>query len=166
MLDKFHRLSFQSHKNNIHKVVRFVEDLSDYYNINNNYFGNILTALTEAVENAIYHGNNNDSSKQIHIKFDITPEGFVFKVKDEGRGFDQNSVPDPTDELADFSKTEGRGLYIIRSLADDVKFHNDGACIEMLFSVSSITRQMSDDRINTLKNIKNSQNIHKKSDML
>lgn len=162
MFDKLHHLTFSTNKNNIHLVERFVEDLCDYYNINNTYFGNILTAVTEAVENAIYHGNNNDASKKIHLKFEAKPEGFSFKIKDEGQGFFLDSIPDPTDVDADFSKTEGRGLYIIKSLADEVIFHNNGSCIELIFKIASITKQMSDDRINTyLSKIKSKQNTKK-----
>jgi len=162
MFDKLHHLAFSANKNNIHLVERFVEDLCDYYNINNTYFGNILTAVTEAVENAIYHGNKNDSGKKVYLKFEAKSEGFSFKIKDEGQGFIVDSIPDPTDVNADFSKTEGRGLYIIKSLADEVVFHNNGSCIELIFKIASITKQMSDDRINTyLSKIKSKQNTKK-----
>lgn len=162
MLDKLHHLTIPSHINNIHMVERFVEDLCDYYNINNNYFGNILTAVTEAVENAIFHGNKRDISKKVYLKFEIKPEGYSFKIKDQGDGFNLDTIPDPTDINGDFSKTEGRGLYIMKSLADNTIFHDTGNCVELIFSVSSITRQMSDDRINTyLKNIKTKQDAAK-----
>jgi len=165
MIDKFRKLAFSSDKNNIHLVEKYVEDISDYYNINNNYFANILTAVTEAVENAITHGNNNNTAKKVYLKFEIKPEGFSFMIKDEGNGFNDKAVPDPTDPKADFSKTEGRGLYIIKSLADEIKFHHDGTCIELIFKVSSITKQMSDERIKTLlNNVKDTQNKKTQSD--
>ena len=162
MFDKLHHLAFSSNKNNIHLVERFVENLCDYYNINSTYFGNILTAVTEAVENAIYHGNRGDSTKKIYLKFEVKSDGFSFKIKDQGLGFNINSVPDPTDENADFSQTEGRGLFIMKSLADAVIFHEKGSCVELIFKISSITKQISDDRINTyLSKIKSKQNTKK-----
>ena len=166
MFDKLHHLTFSANKSNIHLVERFVENLCDYYNINSTYFGNILTAVTEAVENAIYHGNRNDSSKKIFLKFEVRPEGFSFKIKDQGAGFDLNAVPDPTDNNADFSNTEGRGLFIMKSLADEVIFHDNGSCIELFFTIASITKQISDERINTyLSKIKSKQNTKKHKDI-
>lgn len=149
-IEKFYKLSFSSDTKNIHLVERYIEDLCDYFNINNTYFGNILTAVTEAVENAITHGNGNNPQKKVHLKFDNNEKGFSIMVMDEGLGFDSEAVPDPTDPTADFSLTEGRGLFVIKSLADEVNFHKEGRCIEMVFKVASITKQMADDRINTL----------------
>ncbi len=166
MFDKLHHLAFSTDRNNIHLVERFVENLCDYYNINSTYFGNILTAVTEAVENAIYHGNKNDKAKKIFLKFDVSPDGFSFKIKDQGKGFNIDAVPDPTDDNADFSETEGRGLFIIKSLADEVLFHDNGSCIELVFKIASITKQMSDERINTfMKKIKSPQNTKKHNDI-
>ena len=166
MFDKLHHLAFSTNKNNIHLVEQFVENLCDYYNINSTYFGNILTAVTEAVENAIYHGNKNDPAKKIYLKFEVKPDGFSFKVKDQGQGFNLDTVPDPTDYNADFSETEGRGLFIIKSLADEVFFHDNGSCIELIFKISSITKQMSEDRINTfMSKIKSQQNTNKHNDI-
>lgn len=150
MLDKLHFLTIASSTKHIHKVEQFVENICDYYNINSDYFGHILTAVTEAVENAIQHGNANNPAKKVHLRFDITPEGYLFKIKDEGAGYLPDAIPDPTDWQADFSKTEGRGLFIMKSLADGVNFYDNGACVELIFKVSSINKQMADDRINTL----------------
>ena len=162
MLDKLHYLTIQASIKNIHTVERFVENICDYYNINTDYFGHILTAVTEAVENAIFHGNNNNLNKKVFLRFDITPEGYIFRIKDEGAGFNLDAVPDPTDYKADFSKTEGRGLFIIKTLADVVNFYDNGACVELIFKISSITKQMSDDRINTyMSNIKSKQDVVK-----
>jgi len=153
MLDKLHHLhhlSFAASKNNIHLVERFVEDICDYYNINNNFFGNIMTAVCEAVENAIDHGNGNNPAKKVFLKFEITPDGYSFKIKDQGHGFVPDLIPDPTDINADFSKTEGRGIYIMKSLSDVVIFHDNGSCVELVFKLASINKQLSDERINTL----------------
>ncbi len=151
--EKFHKLAFGANKKNIHKVEKYIEDLCDYYNINNTYFAHILTAVTEAVENAIEHGNRNDSQKKVFLKFEIKPQGFSFMIKDEGNGFNSENVPDPTDPEADFSKTEGRGLFVMKSLADKVKFYDKGSCIELIFKQASITKQMAQDRINTFLEI-------------
>jgi serine/threonine-protein kinase RsbW len=62
-----HTLKIKSDIKEIHEVEKFVEDICDYYNINNSYFGNIIVAVSEAVENSIVHGNKQDPSKSINI---------------------------------------------------------------------------------------------------
>jgi len=166
MIEKFHKLAFSSDLKNIHLVERYIEYLCDYYNINNTYYANILTSVTEAVENAINHGNKNNPNKKVFIKFEIKPEGFSFMIKDEGKGFDINHIPDPTDPHADFTKTEGRGLYLMKHLSDAVFIHDQGACIELIFKPANITKQMSDERIRTLLNsVKQNQNETKSEDI-
>ncbi len=158
--EKFHRLSFGAHRKNIYLIEKFLEDICDYYNINNTYFAHMHTAVTEAAENAIIHGNKNNPDKKVTIDFKIKKEGFAFIVKDEGQGFVADIVPDPTDPEADFSKTEGRGLFVMKSLADEVIYHNNGNTIELLFKQASITKQMAQDRIQTL--LDSIENAHKK----
>ena len=136
---------------NINQVEKFVEDICDEYNINNTYFGNILVALTEAFENAIVHGNGRNPDKNVHIIFTSKPEGLSFIVKDEGEGFDINQIPDPTDINSDPNESKGRGIFLIKSLADEVKFLENGTSVEILFKISSINSELAIDRINQLK---------------
>ncbi|MDD3875237.1 MAG: ATP-binding protein [Bacteroidales bacterium] len=167
MIEKFYNLTFFADKSNIHLVENYIEKICDHYNINNTYFAHILTSVTEAVENAIFHGNKNNPSLKVQINFSIKPEGYSFIIKDQGNGFNLASVPDATDPEADFSKTEGRGIFIMKSLADDVKFLNNGSAVELIFKLSSITKQLSDERIDILtKNTKqtaHTRNKHNKN---
>jgi serine/threonine-protein kinase RsbW len=132
-------ISIPSDRKNIHAIERFVEDICDYYNINNTYFGNILVALMEAVENAIIHGNNNDPSKTVTVNFEARETGLSFEVIDQGTGFDFSAVPDPTD-IFKSTGTEGTGIFLIRSLADNVNFHDNGRRIELIFLIASINQ--------------------------
>lgn len=136
---------------NIHKVEKFVEDICDEYNINNTYFGNILVALTEAVENAMRHGNNNDPTKNIQLTFSSKPEGLSFLIEDEGTGFDINNIPDPTDLNVDPEQIKGRGIFLIRNLADEIHFTNNGSSVEIIFKISSINHELAVSRMNLLK---------------
>jgi serine/threonine-protein kinase RsbW len=136
---------------NIHKVEKFVDDICDEFNINNTYFGNILVALTEAVENAMKHGNANDPSKKVQILFTSKPEGLSFIIKDEGKGFDLSTIPDPTDLNVDADQMKGRGIFLIRNLADEVQFTENGSSVELLFKISSINHELAVDRMNLLK---------------
>jgi serine/threonine-protein kinase RsbW len=151
MISEKLQLIFPSIPENIHQVEKFVEDICDEYNINNTYFGNILVALTEAVENAMVHGNKNNPVKNVEITFVSKPEGLSFTIKDEGDGFDINQIPDPTDLNIDPEEVKGRGIFLIKSLADEVKFLTNGKSVEILFKISSINNEMAVDRINQLK---------------
>ena len=142
-------LVLPSSMGNIHQVERFVEGICDEFNINNTYFGNILVALTEAVENAIKHGNKNNNSKAVTIVFSSKPDGFSFLISDEGNGFDLNQIPDPTDPNTDPEEQKGRGIFLMRNLADEINFNGNN--VELIFKISSINKEMSKMRIKQLQ---------------
>lgn len=140
----------ESSVGNLHKVEQFVEYIADEFNISNTYFGNVLIAVTEAVINAIEHGNNKEQSKKVLVEFGQEPRGLVFKISDEGKGFDFASIPDPTD-ITQTTQNIGRGLFLMKSLADEMKFENNGTSVELVFYVSSINSELSLRRIEQLK---------------
>ncbi len=151
MISEKLQLVLPSLPGSIHEVERFVEDICEEYNINNTYFGNILIAVTEAFENAVRHGNNNDPARNVTIDFTSKPEGLSFAISDEGIGFNINDVPDPTDINIEVEKIKGRGIFLIKTLADEVRFPESGTKIEILFKISSINSELAIDRINQLK---------------
>ena len=153
MISETLQLVLPSLPGSIHEVERFVEDICEEYNINNTYFGNILVAVTEAFDNAVLHGNNNDPSKNVTIDFASKPEGLSFTISDEGNGFDINQIPDPTttDINIDIEEIKGRGIFLIKTLADEVRFPDNGKKVEILFKISSINSVLAIDRINQLK---------------
>lgn len=145
------QLIIESGLQNLYKVEHFVEELSDFYNVNNTYFGNILISLTEATKNAIIHGNKEDINKKVTIIFEARPTGMFFRVSDEGEGYDSSLIPDPTEIEAEEGRKIKTGLYLIKSLCDTVVFKNKGSVIEFEFYVSSINYQLSVDRSKALK---------------
>jgi serine/threonine-protein kinase RsbW len=144
-------LKFNSKPENIHIVEKFVDTVFDELNISRDYYGIIVTSLTEAVENAMKHGNNNNPDKFVHIVFESKPEGLAFSVRDEGNGFDFNRIPDPTDVNEDGSFFEGKGIFKIKNLADKVIFSDNGRCIETIFNVPGVNHQIAARRMQTLK---------------
>lgn len=141
------KLTLESRPENISSIERFVEEICDYYNINDTYFGNILISLTEAFNNALIHGNNNDESRKVQVVFESKPKGLSFTVTDEGAGYDPDEVPDPLDLDIDTSTQSGRGLFLIRSLSDKVELSNGGSTIEMFFRISGIGHEAMKKRI-------------------
>lgn len=81
----------------------------------------LLVAATEAVNNAILHGNASDPRKRVHLCLRTTKHTLILRVSDEGQGFDAGSLPNPLDEK-NLMKEHGRGVFLIRSLMDEVEF--------------------------------------------
>ena len=144
----FKKVEFASSLENLYIVEKFVENICDSYNIFNSYYGNILVSVTEAIKNAIIHGNINNSNKNVAISFEANDKGLTFIIEDEGNGFDFNNIPDPL-SIENTTQT-GRGLFLVNSLADEVQFKNQGRVIEISFKISSINYEIAIDRINKL----------------
>jgi serine/threonine-protein kinase RsbW len=136
VLSENQKLSISSRAENIILVERMVEDVCDLFNIDEDYFGNILISITEAVNNAIYHGNKANPDKKIDIYFKAYPDHITFTIKDEGTGFNFNNLPDPTSaEMID--KPDGRGVFLMRNLADKITFEDNGSKAILEFKVNS-----------------------------
>ena len=92
---------------------------------------NLRVALAEALANAIIYGNRLDPQKFVDVRVAITPSGFTLHVCDQGDGFDPDRVPDPT--LPErIERPDGRGLFLIRKLVDEVRFNERGNTICMV----------------------------------
>ena len=87
-------------------------------------------ALREALANAILHGNHEDRRKHVHVTRRCEPDEVSIAVKDEGKGFDTDNVPDST-APQNIGSIHGRGIHVIRALMDEVRFDEGGAVIHM-----------------------------------
>ena len=83
---------------------------------------------SEAITNAIEHGNRLDASKSVHVRLGSGPDGVTIEVEDEGDGFDPGAVPDPIAEKALMAEG-GRGLFLMKELADEIRYEHDGRCV-------------------------------------
>jgi serine/threonine-protein kinase RsbW len=91
----------------------------------------IEMALHEALANAVIHGNGENPGKRVYVDCRCYMDGEVsITVRDEGRGFDSNAVLDPT-FLENLLFTHGRGIYLIKTLMDEVSFEEGGAVVMM-----------------------------------
>jgi anti-sigma regulatory factor (Ser/Thr protein kinase) len=87
-------------------------------------------ALREALANAIIHGNHEDPRKHVHVTCRCEPGEVSIAVKDEGEGFDINSVPDPT-APEHIGSVHGRGIHLMKALMDEVRFEEGGVVVHM-----------------------------------
>jgi len=133
VLSKGDTLKINSRADNLRLVERLIDDVCQVYNVDENSYGNILIAVTEAVNNAICHGNQNNPEKFVQIGFQTADKQLIFSIRDEGPGFDHASLPDPTDP-ANLDKISGRGVFLMKNLADKIEFNHDGKEVSLWFN--------------------------------
>jgi len=84
----------------------------------------IGVAVRESVINAIKHGNRDDERKHVYVEFtplsNSAPAGIAIRVRDEGPGFDPETIPDPL-APENVLKASGRGIFIIRTFMDEMR---------------------------------------------
>jgi serine/threonine-protein kinase RsbW len=93
---------------------------------------NIVMLTTEAVTNAIEHGNAMDESKNVVLEFEANEVRVQITVEDEGEGFKESDVPDPLAQENIMSEG-GRGIFLMRELADQITYEKGGRAIVMRF---------------------------------
>jgi len=119
---------------NIRIIESFIDNAKDKYNLNDDIYGNIMISVTESVNNAIIHGNKKDKEKNVTISLSLTEGMIKFKIVDQGAGFDYDSLPDPT-APENIEKVGGRGIFLMKHLADEIDFEDDGRIVELSFYV-------------------------------
>ncbi|HEX8378000.1 MAG TPA: ATP-binding protein [Pedobacter sp.] len=128
-------LQLPSKVDSITSVENFVDTLKEEYNIGDDTYANMLTCLSEATINAIIHGNKQDESKKVYINLEVhSGKRLQFTIADEGEGFDYNRLPDPT-APENIENLTGRGVFIIKHLADQCIFNLKGNEVELHFKV-------------------------------
>lgn len=93
----------------------------------------LVTALREAVANAVRHGNRQDPSRLVRLEYSVQGSTVTICVEDEGEGFDPGDVPDPTDP-ANLLRPNGRGIFYMRQFMNRVEFRptaNGGTSVVM-----------------------------------
>jgi len=130
---KYQTLKINSHTQSLRLVERLIEDVCDVYNVSEDSYGNMLIAVTEAVNNAIHHGNQNNPEKTVRIGFESNNNMLIFSVTDEGPGFDHRNLPDPTDP-ANIDKLSGRGVFLMTNLSDSIRFEQNGRQVFLGFN--------------------------------
>jgi hypothetical protein len=135
-------------KEELYKLERFVEEICDFHNINNEYFGNILLASTEAANILISVSTKGDIS-QLSVSFEKTVKGFTFKLKFTGQEMENEKDNFLEQEIRKHKMT--REVYIVKALADEVTISMKGESIILTFYVSSMNYEKSLNRINRLK---------------
>jgi serine/threonine-protein kinase RsbW len=128
------RIDIESKIDNINEVEKFVDEFSEENQIHSDLYGKILIATVEAVNNSIVHGNKEDVNKRVFLSLHMDEDTVQILVEDQGEGFDYTNLPDPT-KPENLENIHGRGIYLIKHLADEVEFYKNGTVVQMNFKV-------------------------------
>ncbi len=134
IMDKgLYSLQLPSNENSVAVVENFVDDLVATLNIGDDVYANLMTCLNEAVTNAIFHGNKQNPNKLVYLNLEIiNQKRLVFTIADQGEGFNFNNLPDPT-APENLENLSGRGVFIMKQLADQCIFNTKGNEVELHF---------------------------------
>lgn len=133
MIQTMQEMRFPSTPDNLSVVERLIDDLRDMGTFNDECYGDVLIAMTEAVNNAIVHGNKLHAHKEVVVEYEIQERDLFFRITDDGAGFDFEHVPDPT-APENLEKPNGRGVFLMRQLADECTFLDEGRVVELRFN--------------------------------
>ncbi|RFM23941.1 MAG: ATP-binding protein [Candidatus Thermochlorobacter aerophilum] len=121
VMNKTYELKLKSHIGEVRRVERFVKKMAAEQGFAESRLHDIMLVITEATNNAILHGNKLDGSKLAWLRCQICGDELCVEVQDEGEGFDPTTLPNPLDE-ENLLKPSGRGVFLIKQLAEDVRY--------------------------------------------
>lgn len=128
-------LQLASSLESLNQLESFIEDIRIKYSLQEEVYANVLICLNEACINAIVHGNRLSPTLKVYINLEVwDKKRLVFNISDEGKGFDYQTLEDPT-LVENREKEVGRGVYIIRKLADQCIFNDQGNQLELHFKI-------------------------------
>lgn len=128
----YKKLRIESKIENLRVVENTIDDATNEIGISEDNYGKILVSTLEAVNNALMHGNNLNPEKFVEIIIEFKSNTLSIKVKDEGNGFKPDKVPDPT-VPENIESLNGRGVYLMTRLADEIKYSKRGNIVTMTF---------------------------------
>ncbi len=122
MPGKTYKKSFATDPKLLPEIEEYVVEIAKEAKLDENKFNNVALAVAEASSNCMLHGNKMDSTKFVHVEVSYDERFIVIKFRDQGNGFDLKGVPDPT-KPENILKDSGRGIHIMRSFLDDLKYN-------------------------------------------
>lgn len=115
------RMTLRSTPRSITRVEAYLNKINAALKLDEIQMHKLMVSLTEAVNNAILHGNRSDPSKRVTVRCEVLPGWLLFQVTDEGRGFRPETVRNPLKD-ENLHRESGRGVFLMRTLMDRVEF--------------------------------------------
>ncbi len=131
------KLILSSQFEEMERLEPYIDDLQRWVGFGDEDTSRIMLVLSEAVNNAIVHGNDENPDKQVVVlsSWDRDNQTLQISVEDEGEGFNPDDIPDPLKE-ENLMNEGGRGVYLIEQYAEEVRFSKGGTKITIRFRLT------------------------------
>ena len=120
---KIYRITLRSSPRSIKRVEGYLQKISSAVELDEIQMHKLMVSLTEAVNNAILHGNRSKADKKVSVRCEVVPGWLLFEINDEGKGFRPDHVRNPLKE-ENLHRESGRGIFLMRTLMDKVEFEH------------------------------------------
>lgn len=128
----YKKIKIESKISNLRFIENVIEEATNSIGISQDNYGKILVSTLEAVNNALLHGNHLNPEKFVEVVIKFESNELKIRITDEGTGFEPDKVPDPT-ITENLEAVNGRGLYIMSRLADNIKYNKKGNVVTITF---------------------------------
>lgn len=135
MPNKTYEKEIASNPDLLPELEEFIIKLAKKSNLCNDKLNSLVLSFSEAASNSMVHGNKLDKNKKIKITVRVSEEKMTVIIKDEGKGFNINTVPDPT-KPENILKDSGRGIHIMRSFLNDLRYNFTPTGTETILEIS------------------------------
>jgi serine/threonine-protein kinase RsbW len=115
------KLTIASNPKNVAKVEKLLQKIASRIPLDEIQMNKLMVSLTEAVNNAIVHGNKSKPDKKVTILCESVPGWLLIMINDQGRGFKLDDVSNPL-KKENLLRESGRGIFLMRTLMDRVEF--------------------------------------------
>ncbi|MBM2844977.1 MAG: putative anti-sigma regulatory factor, serine/threonine protein kinase [Bacteroidetes bacterium] len=124
------RLTLHSNPKQIRRVETFLHKINRVAHLDEIELHKLMVSLTEAVNNAIVHGNKLNETKKVVVRCELLPDWLVVSVTDEGRGFTLDKVRNPL-RKKNLLRDSGRGIFLMRTLMNKVEYEIGTSGVEV-----------------------------------
>ncbi len=125
------RLTLPSNPKQIGKVEGLLKKVKKSTRLDDIQMHKLMVSLTEAVNNAIIHGNKSDATKKVSIRCEVRPGWLVAIINDEGRGFKIDNVRNPLNK-ENLMRDSGRGIFLMKTLMDKVDYEVKSTGVQVM----------------------------------
>lgn len=134
MLEESYRKEYKSDPEFLPEIEQYIISILEKENFSDEIINNLSLSVAEAASNSIIHGNKLDPSKKIQISLNIYKDKVQIIIKDEGKGFNPKSVPNPT-APENIMKESGRGIHIMKTFLDSLDYNFTPEGTEVILTV-------------------------------
>src|SRR5690625_4034054 len=132
MSNKSYRLLLQSTFEESERIPDFVNELQDERKLMDETAAKLMLLLSEAVTNAIIHGNKQIPNKKVEDFIEITPQAIASTVSDEGDGFKSEEVTHAPLDDENLLNVGGRVIFLLQELSDQSDFLDHGTTVRFV----------------------------------